>query len=215
MTILEIRDNFVARYRLECMKRGTKLIEIGDKMIAYLISAAQQDVLRKIPMMKDTKSVSLTTGTYKYDLDTNFGDVESVRDSDYGELDRVTVKDLDIIEGTTGAPTQYAIEINDNLPQIYFDAAETGKTITVNFSIVPNFYSPSGSTAQDWGSFDGSTFTGDLIVPDRYLEAIILHMLGQMFIDFKSLYDIEIDSLRDAQITNKTSIAYRFNGGIK
>ena len=58
------------------------------------------------------------------------------------------------------------------------------------------FYQPSGSSDQDWGTFDGSSFDGSILLPNKYLKAVLYYMLGKWISDYEIRYEREIQSLR-------------------
>ena len=70
-------------------------------------------------------------------------------------------------------------------------------------------YQPSGDDSQYWGSFDGETFSGDLLLPVMYMEAIELYLMAQLFDDFDLRYDREISRLKGSRIASVPSLEYR------
>lgn len=211
MTAQELRDIFYNRYLLEAKKRNIREITLNEKYIAYLMSEAQQDVVRKIPFLESSTTISVISGTYEYDLPVGCGDIKKVV-IDNAALDRVTLDELQGVEKSELTPTEYAMKPG-NPPKIMFGNAKSG-TATVYYYIDTNFYSPSSSDSQDWGGFDGASYTGDLVLPDRYLKAVQYYMLSEIFPGYWDKYIYELNGLKESQASNKTSFNYRINGGI-
>lgn len=70
-------------------------------------------------------------------------------------------------------------------------------------------------STQDWGTFTGNKFIGNLLLPERYTEAILLGMLSKIFTDLKAEYEFELKSLKGTkQDLTQMSLSYNL-GGLK
>ncbi|MFA6364717.1 hypothetical protein, partial [Methanoregula sp.] len=76
----------------------------------------------------------------------------------------------------------------------------------------PLKYSP--SEGGEWGDFDGSTFSGYLKIPEKYLDLLLLHMLGRCFDEKKIEYELTITRIRgNSGSSAKQEIEYTPVGG--
>lgn len=198
MTVQQIRDSLVVKYKLECLKRGTKELELGDTLIAQLISEAQQDIVRRHAVIEASGTVSVVSGTYSYDLASNFGQMKTVV-LDGAPIEQVTAQELQEETGvTTAKPTRYAVKIIDDQPQIMVDGSQAC-TLTYYYNIDTN----PGTLA---------SLTGNLSVPNRYNNAVQYFILAQFFDDIYGKYEAELRSLRESQWTNKRTFKYSMGG---
>jgi len=198
MTIQQIRDSFVVKYKLECLKRGVPEKELGDTLIAQLLSEAQQDISRRHAVIEASGTVSVTSGTYSYDLATNFGQMNLVT-LDGSPITRVDVTDLQSIAGdTTNKPSQYAVKIIDDQPQIMVNGSQAC-TLTYYYNI-------------DTNPATISSLTGNLSLPNRYANAVQYFLLAQIFDDITVKYEAELRSLRESQYSNKRTLKYSMGG---
>lgn len=70
-------------------------------------------------------------------------------------------------------------------------------------------------STQDWGTFNGNKFTGNLLLPERYTEAVVLGMLSKIFPDLRNDYEFELKTLKGGK-QDLTQISLEYNlGGIK
>lgn len=211
----EARDVFVSKYKLQCLLRKTQEIDLPNKMIAFLLSQAQQDILNRVKALSTYKDVSLTavTAFTTYTLETNFGGLKGKPTIEGSELEVVSMEELPT-NGTldTGDPSQAkcAVYHDGTAWKMYlYPLSNSTKTLRYWYYINTGFYSPSGVSAQNWGTFDGKTFTGNLKIPDEYLTALIYYMLGEVFNDFKILYLEEIKRMKgNSAATVKDSLDY-------
>ena len=66
---------------------------------------------------------------------------------------------------------------------------------------------------QDFGAFNGNKFTGNLLLPERYTEAIILGMLSKIFPDLRLEYEEEIKNLKHSrEDVTQMRLSYNLGG---
>lgn len=200
MLISEIRDAFIVKLKLECLKRKVDYPELNNKVIAFLISEAQQDIQSKLDVITGSKTYTLVAGANAYNCPNDFGKLKWAMLGDY-PLD--VVSDYQILNYSffEGSPIQIAQYVNGNTPQIliYPTPTDGTETFTIYYSVDTLYYQPSGVTDQGWGDFDGTTFSNKLLLPDKYNKAVQLYLLAQIFDDFNAKYQDELLSLRGNQ----------------
>lgn len=218
LTIGECRDLFVVQYKLECRKHKFPEMDIPNKTLASWIASAQQDVSLRLKILNTYVDLAYTPVTVftKYDLPSNFGAIIKTEP----ELRIVDISDL-------SSYAQSGNSLEQGEPQsiaVYYDTTgfhaalyplpESANTIRIWYSVDTGMYSPSAAAAQDWGTFDGSTFTGNLKVPDRYIDLVITHMLGKVFDEKKMEYETMLSRARNnAGSTRKDGLDYQPIGG--
>lgn len=204
MTTKEIRDDFVLKYKIECQKRSTKFLDLGDKAIAKLMSEGIQDLQRRLSIVKATTTIDLDDNTYSYDLPDNFGNVDTVTCG--GLLLQIDFKDWQCINTYSDVPSQFSIDGTT----IYLDGSSSGNTLTLTYYFDPNFYS-NFDTFEGF-TFNGSNWFGNTVLPNRYNQAIVYYMLSSFYDDMLMKYEKELNSLKMTQPTNKHSLKYNVAG---
>lgn len=206
MTLQDIRDDFVFKYKLECAKRGSKEIQFPDRALAKFISEAQQDIQRRHNILSGEYTLVMIEDVYTYQLPTDCGNVIKVM-VDNVPLERKNINEIRDLLPATGVPTCYATVLNDCL-SIQFDLTTADEELTVYYEIDPHYFS---SEDTDWGTFIGK-FAGRAKLPQRYNNAIVLYMLSQIYDDLYPKYEKEMASLRESQYHNRTSLKYNMGG---
>ena len=217
MNVQEVRDLFVAEYKIECSKRGIPQIDINDKIIASWISRAQQDLGDRLNLLLTYQDVSLvaTSVFTAYPLNSNFGQIERAEIQGQ-KLDIVNADEIDTTSTTLqqGLPAKVAVYnnsagtyylITDPLPSQAY-------TLRVWYKINTLYYAPSDSAGQNWGTFDGVSFTGDLKIPEKYIEGILLWMKSQWFAEFKNEYEMYIINQKSMAGRTSAQPGYRLGG---
>ncbi len=231
MTLQEVRDNFVARYKLVTQGKDAPIMQLDDKLIADLISEAQQDIQRRLQVVELNKLINLVNGTNSYSLPTNFGSDKLVLLSDtvsgISKLEASSSNEIYNQIALSDTPTKYAI-LESGFTQniiLYPTPKDSTQSITVYYYPDTNYFSPSGASSQDWGNFDGNLFSGNLKLPERYYKAIIFYMLAQiippiigyrrmLINEYQNKYDEELRSLRGSRVSSMSD-TINFNiGGI-
>lgn len=210
MTIKEIRDLFYARYSFECMTRKIDKIEIPDKMISFYISAAQQDIQRRLQVVESSVDVTLGTDSNLYVLPQTFGRAKHAYIGSTPLKEKpITWVEKQSVQGTSG--DWFAIKITGHTPYVYCPV--TSGTLTIIYYPDLGYYQPSVSATQTWGTFNGVVYSGTLILPDRYNMAILYWMLSQIFSEYYTLYEKEVRSLRESsQESKEETLNYNFGG---
>lgn len=216
MTLQHLRDAFVMEYKLECQKTGTREILFGDKQIAYMISKAQQDLINRLKISELYTDVSLTAVTTytEYTLPSNFGAVAKRPKIGDVELDIVNREDIPS-SGTLsqGTPEKLAIYFNGTEYKMsVYPLPSSAMTLRLWYFIDTAYFNPASTSAQDWGTFDGSQFSGNVKFPDKYLKAIIDFMVGEVFPQRKGEYEFELSKLKATNATTYQGFKYRFGG---
>lgn len=210
MLIKELRDLFYAQYSLQSQLRKIQKIEIADKILSFFISAAQQDIQRRLSVVETSTNITLGTTSNLYALPMTFGKQKHA----YIGANQLTEKPIVWAEqadlsGDTGY--WYAIKIQGHTPYIYCPI--TSGTLTIVYYPDLSYYQPSVSESQVWGTFDGVTYSGYLILPNRYNMAILYHVLSQIFPDYLMLYEKELKSLRESrQFSDTSALGYNLGG---
>jgi hypothetical protein len=214
MTLLEVRDFFTTFYKLECVKHQVKEIDFQDKIIAAWISAGQQEIVDRLKLLETYYDLA-------YTAQTTFTPLSLASVTDFGkllrtepELNIVGINDLntynadgDVEQGEVDSIAVWhdgvAFKVGlSNLPS-------SAGTIRLWYQKNTGYYSPSGSSSQNWGTFDGSTFTGNLKIPEKYLDLLIKYMLGQIFPDKQQEYETVLQRFKgDSISTSKGEIGY-------
>lgn len=209
MTLNEIKNQFNALYSLELQKRKLSKIDLGNKEIAFFISASQQDIQRRLAVVTVSYDITLD-GSSVYNLPSNFGnDLTAVVDG--VTLEKRSVKWLRELMSASLSGDYYAIYVSGNTQQIL--TTVSSGTLTIYYYPDFNYYRPSLTSAQDWGTFDGIVYTGKLLLPDRYDMAILYRMLAFVFPDYLAMYEKELKSLRESRVgSTEDHLMYSFGG---
>lgn len=217
MTAKEFRDLFIAEYTFECQLRGIPKIDIPDGVIAAWLAEAQQNINVRLKPIKKYQDIEITAGATDFTLN-----------SDYGKYDKAFLGDASGVIGDVevklvDANSLSNLEVSGNKASIFWDPTNSiyylrvAPTPTSTFYIRlwyyadTLWYSPSGSVSQDWGTFDGSTFSGNLMIPDKFQMIIKYFLLGKCFKDM-SEYEKQISILRTNNAnTIYTKPEYKYN----
>jgi len=210
MNVQEIRDTFLMRYQRLSRQRQQKAEIIPEKEIAWYISAAQQDIQRRLSVVESSKDITLGTTSNLYALPVTFGKQKHA----YVGSTSLVEKPIEWAE-KQGVMSQsgyfYAIKISGHTPYIYCPI--TSGTLTIVYYPDLSYYQPSLGATQVWGSFNGVAYSGNLVLPNRYSVAIIYHMLSQIFPDYLPLYEKELKSLRESrQFSVEDTLNYNLGG---
>lgn len=214
MTLSEVRDAFIADYTFEAQRLGLKRIDVPNKMIASWISRGQQDIADRLSIMVTNQDISLTAVTVytEHNLNSKFAGIVKAEINGY-DLDIVGVKDIPTT-GTlvTGQPSKIAAfhDASQNAYKaIVYPLPDTSYTLKVWYHINLNFYSPSGSADQDWGNFSGTAWTGDLKIPDRYLDLLLEYMMAKAFPERIAIYERRIRGFKARNASTPKELTYK------
>lgn len=210
MTIKEVRDVFLMRYKRLSQQRQQPFDHINEAEIAFYISAAQQDIQRRLSVIESSTDIELDSISNLYALPVTFGKQKHVYVGDIS-LEEISIVDAEkrSLTGDNGA--WYAIKVTGHSAYIY--CPMTSGTLTIVYHPDLNYYQPSLGASQSWGNFSGVVYSGNLLLPDRYDMAIIYNMLSNIFPDFLALYEKELKSLRESrQFSGSDTLKYTMGG---
>ena len=67
-------------------------------------------------------------------------------------------------------------------------------------------------TYQNWGAFDGKSFSGNFNLRDAYFPAVREYMLSRIFDERVPLYEAAVEKLRQNQSTTTSQLTYNYGG---
>lgn len=210
MTLKEIRDVFLVRYKRLSQQRQQPFDHIGDAEIALYLSVAQQDIQRRLSVVETSTDITLDSISNLYALPITFGKQKHAY-AGQTILQEISIKEAEqaTLGGNSGA--WYAIKVTGHSAYVF--CPMTSGTLTVVYYPDLNYYQPSLGASQTWGSFNGVVYSGNAILPDRYDMAIIYHMLSNIFPDHLALYEKELKSLRESrQFSDTDTLKYTLGG---
>ena len=218
LSIREIRDNFVTEYKLLCTIRNVNEISIGDKVLASWIASGQQEICDRLKVIMKPYDLyyDAMNEFFTYGLPDDWGGL--IGTDPQMEFDNA-------MNLPTIAQPGYTLEKGDvRKITIYNDG--NGYRVILSplpissgiirfwYTVNPLHYSPSAGSSQDWGSFDGSTFSGSLPLPDKYKDLLVLFMLGKCFGDKKQEFEFRLESFKgNSASKGKDEIKYTPIGG--
>jgi hypothetical protein len=198
------------RYQRISKQLGQKVDIIGDAEIAWYISAAQQDIQRRLSVVESSTNITLGSTTNLYALPATFGKQKHAYIGTY-KLEELPIKEAEQREIDGDEGYWYAIKISGHIPYIYCPI--TSGTLTIVYYPDLSYYQPSLSSSQVWGSFSGAAYSGNPILPNRYSQGLIYNMLSQIFPDYLALYEKELKSLRESrQFSDRDYLTYNLGG---
>lgn len=216
MTLQELSDNFHVLLKVQSKLRKVEYVNIEEGIIAQWISEAQNQLAALIGMLEAETTLTLVDGQMVYALPADFKRVKLVyipmtaipqnvsanqnvlMPPNYSPSDVVHVKGqraLGVDDFT------YAVEWDETNKnwQIEFVMTPVGAP-NIIYSLLPGVYSPSGGGSQEWGSFNGTTYSGSSIVGDEYAPALKYYMLGEVFPDLRNRFREEVQVLQKNKI---------------
>lgn len=209
MTLQNLRDLFVSRLMLEHSKLGIEMPELQEGVIAFLISEAQNDLIKRLNVIKSYTDIQLIKDTLEYALPSKFGKFIHAEMS--GERIPATgITELSDIK----SPLTIAVYYSESGYKLRLNGSSTG-TLRVWYYADTNLFNPANTQAQDWGQFDGNTFTGNLLVPERYTMAVLYYMLKESIPNpngFEIKYDRAVLELQT--MTGSTAPKFDYNQNI-
>lgn len=210
MTLKEIRDVFLMRYKRLSQQRQQPFDSLNDAEISFYISAAQQDIQRRIGVVETSTSITLGTISNLYALPASFGKQKHAYIGD-SPLDEIGIVEAERLSIYGDASSYYAIKVTGHTA--YILCPISSGTLTIVYYPDLGYYQPSLGSSQTWGSFNGVVYSGNAILPDRYNMAIIYNMLSNIFPDFLALYEKELKSLRESrQFSTSDTLGYNLGG---
>jgi len=209
MTAQETYDNFLREFNREFFKLGKKAPRLEIKDVAMDMSEAQQELQRDLWIVEKSYPISLTPDNNTYVLPSDFGKQKGVVINGTPLLEQTSRKIYES-NSQSGDVGWYAIKVLGSTQSLLIYPTPTSND-TAYLYYYPDFgfYSPSGISAQSWATFDGDSFTGNLMLPGRYSRAISLYILSKWFDSFVLKYEAEKARLRSArQVSLPDSLDY-------
>lgn len=209
MLTSELRDLFVASYKLECSLRGIKEIIFPEQLLALWISAGQQEILDELNLLVKPYTIyyEAQTTSIPYTLPDDYGKFLKTEP----EYDTVDIQSLNAT--SQGDITRIAIfNDGDGWKIALGDLPSVAGSFKLWYRIGSNLYSQS-TGGDDIGGFNNATFSGSLLLPDRYNPLLLLYLKTQCFPDLKAEYQLKIAKLKgDTSSTYKTVVNYNLGG---
>ena len=191
MKLNELIDAFYTNYLIACKMRGVEFIDFTKREQALILSKTVSDLQKSFNIIEVNTSKTSISGTNSYALTNTFMNPKVVS---YGG-NILVKKSTEWINSQTmqqGIPTYYTIQYLTSIPNLllYPTPASSGDTIVIVSNLDMQIYSPSASS-NDFGTFDGEVFSGNLNLPTVYDQAVLYGMLSQIFPDIKAQYEQE------------------------
>jgi hypothetical protein len=210
MLLSELTSMFLTRYELECRKRKETALILNDGEMAFFLSDAQQDIQRRLKVLKGYTDITLVPNMDSYALPTNFGQ------SILALIDQTKLRKSNTIlenAATIGQPCEYVI-VQGQIPHILLSPTpDNSYVLRLYYYLDTLYYRPSLSFQQDWGTFNGIAYTGSALLPDKYSMAIIYKMLSMMIDSFEAKYESELQRLRGGLVEDlEDTMRYNFGG---
>lgn len=218
MLLKELIDAFKEKYKFECFKRNVPEKIINEKFIVLLFSEVVSDIQKNFGVIQTSQSISVVSGTDKYDLTTS---TMTIKDTMLGDTKLVEKSSAWMEQQTplSATPSYYSLIYLSNKPKIWlYPNPVTADTLVVNYVANFNLYSPSSITAGDFGDFSiahANQYTGDTVFPTQYDKLLILGMLKQIFKDIEEDYSKEKMILKARQFNGESLSKYNMTGVIK
>jgi hypothetical protein len=230
MILQQYRDHFLTKYKIECLKRGIKEIDLVNqgKVIAMLVYDAINDIQSRLGSIENLVSIALTSTNYSYALPMDFGYEKSVMYSNCALCKRTASWIHEHNNNCTGMPNAYAIvEMNtvevvtDDYTQILTD--DNGNSYCTGGIGANILVSPSPNATGNLSIYyeinidlfnpntNDDIYSGALVFPSLYDHAVLNYMIDSMFYtDVKPNYEKEMSKLRVKEY-NGEKIRYHWN----
>jgi hypothetical protein len=208
MTLSELRDAFIAEYKAALLGSKDREAEIPDKLIALWVSEAEQDISRRLRPAEKKTELTVTAGNDNCSLPDDFGHIVSVSVSGQ-PLRKSTLRELSEMPGSAGQPNRYALYYDSGYKLLLTPVPASQITIQLWYTISTGFYQPSESPSQTWGSFNGTTFSGDMAIADIYIKAVKYYLLSKVIGDYNLAYEREMLILKQTAASD-SRFSYRF-----
>ena len=232
MIISKLRDHFLTRYKIECLKRSIKEVDLENsgKVIAMLIYNAVYDTQSRLGTVENSVNIPLTN-SMSYPLPLDFGLPKEIIFNNCPLHKKTTSWINKHISNPPGDPLHYSIIVSKNLTnnQVVEDdqtevveddqmeVVEDDQNQTNQFYIL---LSPSPSPEiigqnlfvsyeMNFSLFDPANDTDaydmtTVLIPSVYDEAILRHMIDSMFYpEEKPNYKAEIIKLMAKQFSGE------------
>ena len=218
MNLISIRDNFIVRYKLECLKKSVAEIDLSrqNKVIATMIYDAVNEIQTRLGVIEDSETVNLIPNTNQYELECFFGEPKVVASGNIVLKKRTTnwINEKNQ-EGLTngvnpnGLPDGYAIVMVKDIymgtkPNILvYPTPQAINSLTITYKSSPELFDPSMN--------DDAYSTDYPILPSQYDKAILFYMIDSMFGDNKPNFEREMMKLKVIKYNGSNMNEYIMN----
>jgi hypothetical protein len=217
MNTEELVYAFKNDYEIECLKRDTRQIRLVDRQYALMLSKTVSDLQKRLGVIEASTSITSLRAISTYNISAAFMNPKVVKyGSDTAILEKKSTEWIDKQTSQSGTPIFYAIKYTSGTAALYLYPTpdKSGDTIIVTSNLNYGLYSPSAST-HNFGTFDGNTFSGNLVFPDQYEQALLKGMMKELFPklkhpDIHGDYEAEIELLKVLQY-NGEKFEYHFD----
>lgn len=211
MTLNSLIYAFKNDYEIQCLLREIKPIPFRFKQIAMFLSKVVSDVQKRFGVIEASFTATSVNGSASYSISASFMEPKVVL-FDSIPLEKKSMRWIKEQYAQSGTPMYYAIQYTDRTAKLYLyptpDSDDLDIVIQCNYNY--NLYDPTDST-NDFGTFDGTTFSSNTVLPTQYDNVLLLGMLNQIFPDYKLKYEEECSLLRVKQY-NGEKFTYDFGG---
>lgn len=211
MLLNELIDNFIADYKFECLKRNLTQVEFPQKYLASMLAKTVSNLQKRFGIIEASTTIDSVAGTNLYNVSSSLLTPQKVTYAKY-ELEKTSAGWIESQYPQSARPTKYAIQIKSSMSQLYLfpTPISNGDSIIITSKMDFKLFSPSVNTIQDFGTFNGSVFTGNTVFPTQYDQAILLGMISQIFKDLIPEYEQECSLLRVRQF-NGEKFSYKMD----
>jgi hypothetical protein len=200
MLLNELIDTFKADYARECVIRKVLEIRLVDKEIGSMLSKVISDLQMRLDIIEASTTITSIAGTATYALPSVVMEVKVVKYVNVPLIKKST-QELEGCVAYQGQPSAYSMLYSGAIPQLFLSnpPLASGDIISINY--VPNFslFSPSNVGSQDFGTYNGSAFINNTVLPPQYDNVLLIGMMMQIFKDMKQYYEEAVSMLRVKQ----------------
>ena len=215
MKLNELVDDFLAYYKLECLKRKEVQIDLQPRLVTLMLSEVCSDIQKTFGAVEVLLSIPIVQGTDQYALNASVMTVKNVMIG----TSPLIVKSTDWMQSQqaeNGLPSYYSIIYPNAIPKLWvYPNPVNADTIVINYNPDFNLYSPSSITAGDFGNFLNDQWSGNTTLPTQYDKLLLYGMLKKMFPEFEVEHSKEELLLMSKQFNGETFEKYKMTGVIK
>ena len=205
MIISLLRDHFITRYKLECLKKKIPEIDLSrnGKIIAMMIYDAVNEIQSRLGVIESSEVIPLVAGTNQYELEHYFGEPKVVSCNNIILEKRSTdwISKRNAIGTTTDTPTDYAIIMNrdiylSTLPNILlYPTPNIAADLAITFKSNSSLFDPT----RDEDAYS----TNYPPLPESYDKAILFYMVDSMFDNIRPNFEREMIKLKVTQFNGE------------
>jgi hypothetical protein len=136
MKLNELVDDFLAYYKLECLRRGVTQIDLHPRLVTLMLSEVCSDIQKTFGVVESSTIINLISGTDKYTLNSS---VMTVKDVSINTLISDNIAPVpesdDIQRGTDADMAAYALTLAGTTDVKLFFNVDQNSLYTWNGSI--------------------------------------------------------------------------------